>query len=259
MYGIFTAERYSFREVKMSTEVVNLLLFIPSLIICFGISCAIFKAPTTCLKMARRLLIIVLLVMPFNINGTVVTVFGSAENEGDIYSVASLIQMSGGNAHSLASVVQNAKDDAISLFFTADQDAGKNAVTLVGLAISQKAGNTAVLGAGISFLQQAKITILGVGLSLVQEAKEIAGLGFGVSGYQYSVGKANVLAGISIYSKGEDSTHLGLGLAGHQEAGMRAVTALGMALIQRVPGKSRTFAVWSDLSAVDAVEEKKDE
>src|SRR3989338_5773337 len=69
-----------------------------------------------------------LLTMPVNINGNVFTVLGSAK---------------GKNVYSLFSIGQKADENAVALFGSLYQNAGKEAITGIGIAGYQNAGKEA--------------------------------------------------------------------------------------------------------------------
>jgi len=105
-------------------EIVNLILLILSFLIYYLLSFKFFGKPS--LRLDRRLQIparavfILFLVTPFNINGTIYTIFGNVKHEGDVNSILSMYQSTEKNAFSLIS-------------FLGYQEAEKKVEVIVGI------------------------------------------------------------------------------------------------------------------------------
>ncbi len=198
----------------------------------------------------KGLAIVALLCMPLNINGTVITVLGSAQAK---------------NVISVFSVHQDAEDKAFALVGSGYQRAGKSATTLFGFSVYQMADKTNML-AGASFCQKSKSgATVWVGFSGHQEASEGSATTFiGFSGFQKASKDANMFAGVSLCQKAKQSVFLAIGfsvfqkgrteagiLAGlvlYQEAGTMASSTLAIAVIQKNECKTRYFAAFSPLT-----------
>ena len=143
-------------------------------------------------KRVTHTFVITLLCIPFNLNGDIYTVFGSAKNEeGGVYSIFSLYQESNLDTVSiLGSIYQKADGNAfIMLGISGYQEAGDDAIVVIGISGYQKAGNNAVLG---------------VGVAGYQKAENKAGVFIGASGYQNAGNHTGALLGI--YQTVEEKT-----------------------------------------------------
>jgi len=88
-----------------------------------------------------------------------------------------------------------------------------------------------------------------VGIPSYQSAKESTGLFVGIAPYQKSAnGRPGVLFGIAGRQEGR-SVFVGFGLGGYQKATIEAQSFLSLVFFQRVGEKTRSFAVFSTLSA----------
>ncbi len=154
----------------------NIILFAVSVllycVLWFG-----FLRPKSGVECAKRIALIAVLCIPFNINGNVFTVMGNATAERSIYSFFSLYQ--------------KADHDAVTVLgLTGYQQAGNNALTGIGLAAYQQAGRDTVTMVGLTGYQQAgHDTVTAVGFTAYQRAGNMAKIGAGLAFYQKVGGK----------------------------------------------------------------------
>lgn len=215
-----------------------------------------------------RIFTVFFLFAPFNFNGNIITILGSAENQnGSIYSVASLFQngrntwsvfFSGyqhatGNATVIFGVsgYQEAENAYVGVGVSGYQHATDDAAVFIGFSGYQYAGS-ALFGVGISGYQHATadkalvlvgfsgyqyarhLTALGIGVSLYQHS-EVDMVEYGLSGYQYAEHVAHVNFGVSVYQNSGFDAVLLMGLSGYQYAvkGRAAVAIFGLAICQK--------------------------
>lgn len=157
---------------------LNLIAFVASVTVIFVMSGWVVYDDKPLFKTrVRALLFGVVVFCPFNMNGNIYTVFGSAKSEGNIYSVFSPYQ-SGKNTFALVgSFYQQAENDAIVFLGLAGyQKAGNDAAVFIGLAGRQQAGHDAMMMLGFAGIQQAGSSAIGgIGLAGYQKAVNVAG------------------------------------------------------------------------------------
>ena len=181
----------------------NLMFFGISVVAYFGIW-FLFRKSTSVRGHMKRIGLLALLCVPFNVGGNVFTVLGSAKSEKSVYS-----------------------------FFSLYQEAGQDAITVLGLMPYQKAGRNAIVGVGLAGFQEAnQDTLVPVGFVGYQKADQDAAVGIGLTGLQKAGRRAWVL----------------VGLVGYQKADQDARTDAALVGYQKVCGKERAFAVWSSLT-----------
>lgn len=111
-------------------------------------------------KQVKRVALVALLALPLNIGGNVFTIAGNATAEKSVYSFLSLYQNAG-------------QDAVIILGLAGYQNAGQNAGTVISLAGYQKAGQNAVTAFGLAGYQQAEQrATIGIGIALYQRVGE---------------------------------------------------------------------------------------
>lgn len=155
----------------------NIILFAVSVLL-YSALWFWFSRPKFGAECAKRITLIAVLCIPFNINGNVITVIGNATAERSIFSFFSLYQKAGNNA-------------VTGVGLTAYQQAGRHAITVLGLAAYQQAGRD---------------TVTAVGLVGYQRAGNDAAIGIGLAGYQRADNKAIVRAGLVFYQKVYEKT-----------------------------------------------------
>lgn len=127
----------------------NLAVFVVimavSVAVCFLLAAMCRAADGGKFSSLSFLLLMAFLFCPFNMNGNIYTVFGSAKSEGNIYSVFSPYQ-SGKNTYALfGSLYQQAENDAAVIVGLAGyQQAGNDIIVVLGLAGYQQAGNKVI-------------------------------------------------------------------------------------------------------------------
>ncbi|KKT82204.1 MAG: hypothetical protein A3B99_03545 [Candidatus Yanofskybacteria bacterium RIFCSPHIGHO2_02_FULL_44_12b] len=189
----------------------------------------------------KKWALISLLFLPLNINGNVLTVFGSGVSDKDFYSAFS--------------VYQRANNDVVSIFGGLWQESGRDVEVLAGLVGYQKAGRNASLMLGISGYQKAgDIAFQMFGINAFQEGFNSL-LGGGISGYQKSygdIGYRNLGSAVWLGLVGHQRGNLAgctLGIVGFQNTNQRASTGAAVALYQRAGTSARSFAVFSQLKS----------
>jgi hypothetical protein len=191
---------------------INFCLFLLSFIFAYLVVRFLFakfakkKNKRRWLKIA---LISLLLTVPFNINGNIFTILGSAVNEeGNIYSLFSFYQE------------------------------GKTVVSIFTLAGYQRAEKKAWVIVGLGGYQKATEAMVGVGLAGYQRAEGGAVVGIGLAGYQGAT-QAVVVIGLAGYQRAEEAATIGVGLAACQGAGKDAIVEVGLAACQGAGEKAK--------------------
>lgn len=140
----------------------NILLFVATIFVYSSIWFLIDSARIGCWTiLIKRIAIIALIALPFNIDGNVYTIAGNAityEDGKGVFSIFSLYQRAEKDAVLLFGLggYQRAKNEAITAFgFTSYQEAGLNAGIGIGLAFYQRVGEkTRSFGAFFSALRK---------------------------------------------------------------------------------------------------------
>lgn len=171
----------------------NIALWISTVIIYLSVWLEVSRMnnhewPKSKRSILKILALLAVLCLPINVGGSdIFTIAGNASSSGSVYSIASLYQ-----------------------------NAGKDAVSLLGLLTCQKAGRNSVI-------------VLGV--SVCQESQNNSTLIMGVSIYQSSAA-SEVWSGAALY----------------QTARIKTLTLFGVAIYQKVPGKSQAFGALAPLT-----------
>lgn len=208
----------------------NLWLFLGSVTVFFGIAYLLFPK-TNVRGHAKRLALVAILCIPFDIGGNIFTILGSAESNGSIYSLVSLHQ--------------DAKKDAFAFFFAGNQKAGKNAIVLFSVAVIQHAGNDAIVAVGIAGNQHAgDDAIIVFGIAGNQKAGRDAVVVFGVAGNQKAGKNAVVAFGIAGNQKAGRNAVILLGVAGNQYA-KNGIYGVGLSFRQQIEGEDARYIVLS--------------
>ena len=104
----------------------NIVLFAVTVAVYFGVWVALVK-PQPLKRHIGALALIAFLAMPFSINGNVFTLLGNATGDKNVYSLLSFYQQAGNDAVSIVGIV-------------AYQEGGKSAKSKASVAIYQKVG-----------------------------------------------------------------------------------------------------------------------
>ena len=124
---------------RRHNTMVNLWLFVLTFST-YSLVYWLLKRPQGFKSYVKRVFLLVLLTMPFNINGNVFTVIGNAESEKDVYSIFSLYQRAG--------------DDALTFIGVSFYQRARNeAVAYIGAVGYQKAGRKTSLGVALAAYQ----------------------------------------------------------------------------------------------------------
>ncbi|OGD25618.1 hypothetical protein A2819_02605 [Candidatus Azambacteria bacterium RIFCSPHIGHO2_01_FULL_40_24] len=134
----------------------NILLFAFTVAI-YSFVWFFFTDPIGWKKQVKRMALVALLALPFNIDGNVFTIAGNATAEKSVYSVLSLYQRAEQNAvtlFGLAGYQKAGQDVETGIGLAGYQQAGRNATTFVGLAGYQQAGRDAQAIIAIALYQR---------------------------------------------------------------------------------------------------------
>ncbi len=188
---------------------LNLIIFLSSVALVFAAWSGYRKdsdKKTSTKQHVIALLVISLLFLPLNIDGTVYTILGSGNAEN--------------NFNSVFSFYQDAKDGkANQLFGIGFQFAKKGCFTGLGL-IYQSSHEKSETGIGISWQESKKATTI-IGISLYQKGDTLS-MGPGISCYQNAKDESFCFFGISLFQKGKIS--LTIGISGFQKSDSRSGT-----------------------------------
>lgn len=156
---------------------VNLVIFlitVASLLFGWIIYRIYFFENTSGKKMGKVLAILIVLFVPFNLNGNVWTILGNGESEKNMFSVASFYQKANGHAISALGVLnyQEAEDMATTIVGVTGYQKARVSLLGFGIAGHQEGNASALTVLGIAVHQKAPMVVSLVGVGLYQEAGE---------------------------------------------------------------------------------------
>ena len=176
----------------------NLVLFGVSVVVYFCVVWFLFGKSTTVRGYMKRIGLLALLCVPFNVGGNVFTVLGNAKSEKNVYSLFSFLQEADQDAIAVLGLMPYQKagrEAGIVVGLAWHQEADRDAGVIAGLVGYQKAGRNAWIGAGLVGFQTAgQDALMHVGLAGYQRADRSAEAGAALVGYQKVCGKERAFA-----------------------------------------------------------------